>query len=79
MELFLNPFDGTQLELRNKETSFFYMMEKLHRYLFLGKSGQWIMGTAALAMGPMVVTGIYLWWPKKSKPPQGVVYIRPHA
>ena len=67
-ELYLSPFDGSLLEERNKETSFFYMMEKLHRYLFLGKQGQWITGTASLALGLMVVTGVYLWWPKKSKP-----------
>jgi uncharacterized iron-regulated membrane protein len=67
-EIFLNPFDGSTLEQRDKETSFFYMMEKLHRYLFLGKPGQWITGTAALALGMMVITGIYPWWSKKSKP-----------
>ena len=67
-ELFLNPFTAQQLEIRNRETAFFYVMEKLHRYLLLGKQGQWITGTASLALGVLIITGIYLWWPKKSKP-----------
>ena len=66
-ELFLDPYRGTELKLRNKEYSFFYMAEKLHRYLFLGKPGQWFTGTAALALFVMIGTGIYLWWPRTAK------------
>lgn len=66
-EVFVDPYRGTVLEVRNKEYAFFYMAEKLHRYLFLGKQGQWLTGTAAFALFVMIGTGVYLWWPRTAK------------
>lgn len=51
---------------------FFEAVKKLHRWLFLvpanphgGMSvGRFIMGASAIAMTLIVITGIYLWWPK---------------
>lgn len=66
-EVFVDPYRGTVLKVRNKEYAFFYMVEKLHRYLFLGKQGQWLTGTAAFALFVMIGTGVYLWWPRTAK------------
>lgn len=66
-EIFFDPYRGTELLRRNKDTSFFYEMEKLHRYLFLGKKGQWITGPATLTLFVLLASGLYLWWPKNAK------------
>jgi uncharacterized iron-regulated membrane protein len=66
-EVYLDPHTGHVLGTRNKEHTFFYTVEKLHRYLFLGKQGQWITGTATVSLFLMVGTGLYLWLPKSRK------------
>jgi vanillate O-demethylase ferredoxin subunit len=66
-DVYVDPYTGEILGRRNKNDTFFYVVERLHRYLFLGKQGQWITGTATCALLFMLASGIYLWMPKSLK------------
>ena len=66
-QVYVDPHTGRVLGSRDKDRSFVYIVEKLHRYLFVGKKGQWITGSASLALVVMVLTGLYLWLPRSWK------------
>ena len=64
LSYFVNPYTAEILEKRKKKT-FFYWVIQIHMNLTLGKAGQWITGISSLLLCfVLIVTGIYLWWPK---------------
>ena len=63
---FVNPYNGTILEIYNARESFFFQVMSLHRWL-LGDSegiGKTITGISTLIFLFILITGIILWWPK---------------
>ncbi|WP_157638090.1 PepSY-associated TM helix domain-containing protein [Flexithrix dorotheae] len=66
--VFLNPYSGEVLEIKNHRSGFFWFVLKGHLYLWLPKA----IGTELTRYGTMVfvillITGIILWWPKNKK------------
>jgi uncharacterized iron-regulated membrane protein len=61
---FVNPYNGTVVELYNHRESFFYTMMSLHRWLLSGDVGKLIVGISTLLFLFILITGIILWWPK---------------
>lgn len=63
--LFLNPYTGAVLGEGTWIRSFLHDVEQLHRNLLLGDRGKIITGTATLGFLGLLLSGIYLWIPRR--------------
>ena len=69
--VFIDPYDGRVLKVKNMSYDFFYQVLQGHFYLWLpAEIGQPVVATATLVFVVMLITGIVLWWPKKNKSKQ---------
>jgi uncharacterized iron-regulated membrane protein len=66
---YVNPYTGAVLEVYNKRQSFFFTVERLHRWLLGGPAsiGKVIVGLSTLSFLIITITGLVLWWPKNKK------------
>lgn len=63
--LYLNPYTGEVLKVKDMNADFFRFILDGHFYLWLPhKIGQPVVATATLIFMVMLITGIILWWPK---------------
>jgi uncharacterized iron-regulated membrane protein len=63
--VYLNPYDGVVLKVKNMNKDFFRVVVMGHFYLWLPPSiGQPIVASATLIFVVMMITGLVLWWPK---------------
>lgn len=63
--VYINPYTGKVLEIHDVENSFFGFILEGHFYLWLPKTiGQTVVATATLIFFFILITGIYLWWPR---------------
>jgi uncharacterized iron-regulated membrane protein len=67
--VYVNPYTGKVLDVYNKRQSFFFTVERLHRWLLGGPAsiGKVIVGLSTLSFLIITITGIVLWWPKNKK------------
>lgn len=66
--VYLNPYTGEILRVKNMERDFFHQVLQGHFYLWLPASvGQTIVASATLVFVVMLISGIILWWPKNEK------------
>jgi uncharacterized iron-regulated membrane protein len=66
--VYLNPFTGEVLKVKNAQQGFFPFILDGHFYLWLpDKIGQPIVATASLVFLTMLISGLFLWWPKNKK------------
>ncbi len=63
--VFLDPYTGAVLGDGSKLRPFLHEVEHLHRDLLLAANGKKVTGTCALAFLGMVISGVYLWWPRR--------------
>jgi uncharacterized iron-regulated membrane protein len=64
--VFMNPYSGEVLKVKNYKQDFFYIVFLGHFQLWLPRSiGKPIVSTAVLIFVVLLITGIVLWWPKK--------------
>jgi uncharacterized iron-regulated membrane protein len=69
--VYIDPFNGTVLKVKNMSHDFFYQVLQGHFYLWLPPAvGQPVVAMATLVFVVMLITGIVLWWPKKNKAKQ---------
>ncbi|AVR44213.1 PepSY domain-containing protein [Christiangramia fulva] len=74
--LYLNPYSGDILaQIREKDSKMF-KVRKLHGELLMGKFGTKIVELIACWLIVLIITGIYVWWPKKKWSLKGVFLIR---
>ncbi|MBW9054805.1 PepSY-associated TM helix domain-containing protein [Rhizobium mesosinicum] len=72
--VFVNPYDGKVLDTVGSTEEFNYVVKRIHSLaLFGGLPNKLIEITGGFAM-VLVVTGIYLWWPRRQA--GGVVTVR---
>lgn len=63
--VFINPYTGEVLKVKNMESDFFQFILNGHFYLWLPPAiGQPVAATATLIFVVMLTTGIILWWPR---------------
>lgn len=63
--VFLNPYNGYVLKVKNMNRDFFRVVLNGHFYLWLPPNiGQPIVATGTLIFVVMLISGIILWWPK---------------
>ena len=63
-ELMLNQYTGEVIGQRDQFTSLMGLVLRLHFNLFADETGQLIMGITSLLTLLLIMTGIYIWWPK---------------
>ena len=63
--VFLNPYNGAVLGEGSWLRSFLHEVERFHRDLALGDTGKAITGACSLAFLALMLTGIYLWFPRR--------------
>jgi len=63
--VYLNPYTGKVLKTRVNDPNFFEIVIELHTSLLLGEVGRQIVDYATLIFLILLISGIYLWWPKK--------------
>ena len=63
-EIIIDQYSGNVLNNKNYLTDFFFMVLELHRNLLLGSIGKEIIDYASLIFLLMLISGIYLWWPR---------------
>src|SRR5690606_5748338 len=63
--VYLNPYSGDVLKVKNMDQDFFRIVIMGHYYLWLPPNiGQPIVATGTLIFFVMLVSGIVLWWPR---------------
>ncbi|MBC9798617.1 PepSY-associated TM helix domain-containing protein [Sinomicrobium weinanense] len=63
--VYINPFTGDITNHRVVRNTFMYKVRKFHGELLMGSFGTKIVELAACWMVVLVLTGIYIWWPKQ--------------
>lgn len=63
--VYVNPYDGTVLKVKDMDRDFFRQVINGHFYLWLPPHiGQPIVASSTLVFVIMMITGLILWWPK---------------
>lgn len=66
--IYVNPYTAEVLNITNMSRNFFQFILDGHFYLWLPPEiGQPIVASATLVFVVMLVSGIFLWWPRKKK------------
>ncbi|MFD2523734.1 PepSY-associated TM helix domain-containing protein [Emticicia soli] len=60
-----NPYTGALLGRYNLEHDFMHIVEDMHKSLLLGEVGKWIIKVNIVVFFVMLLSGLYLWWPRK--------------
>ena len=67
--VYLNPYTGAVLKVKDMNRDFFRVVTMGHFYLWLPPNiGQPIVASATLVFLLMLISGIVLWWPKTKRP-----------
>lgn len=69
--VYMNPYTGEVLKVKNMHADFFYQVLQGHYALWLPyATGHVIVSCATLIFVVMLISGLVLWWPKKGKAKQ---------
>lgn len=78
--VFVDPYSGEVLGTRQSSPwDFFAVVLKLHRTLFLSSVGRTLVEFSTSWGIILLITGVYLWWPRKSAKVWGVWLLRLRA
>ena len=74
--VYINPYTQAILKTVNQDDQFIRIVRALHGELMLGTTGSIIIELAGCWAIVMIITGLYLWWPRNSAGLAGVLYPR---
>jgi uncharacterized iron-regulated membrane protein len=74
--VYVQPQTLAILHVDNEDYRIDTFTSRLHGELLLGKYGSWIVELAASWAVVMILTGLFLWWPRDAKGLGGVLYPR---
>jgi len=77
--IYVHPETLQVLKIDNEDRRLEKMIFHLHGELLMGERGSWIVEVAGSWAVVMIVSGIFLWWPRNAKGLGGVLYPRLHA
>lgn len=60
----VNPYTGAALGTWDRRSGVYDLANKIHGTLFLGDVGDWLIEVAAGFGIVLIVTGLYMWWPR---------------
>ncbi|REG99488.1 PepSY-associated TM helix domain-containing protein [Flavobacterium aquicola] len=63
----INPYTGKIIDKVTMKSRFFSIVNNLHRNLLMGETGKLITGYSCLIFVVLLISGLFLWWPKKIK------------
>ena len=64
--VYVNPYTGLVLGQLHEEDRFIEWAKKLHSTLLIGDGARWMIELAASWLMVMLLSGIYLWWPRSA-------------
>jgi len=76
IRVYVHPQSVQVLLVEHEEKRFLRIVHRLHGELLLGKTGAVLVELAACWAIVLVLTGIYLWWPRNAKGIAGILYPR---
>lgn len=76
--VYVNPFDLSVLNIKDYESSFIRIVQALHGELMIGNVGSVLVELAACWAIVLIISGLYLWWPRSPAGLGGVLYPRLH-
>ncbi len=68
LTVFVDPYDARVLGSQRDQDRFSEWARRLHSRLLQGESLRWMIELAASWMLVMLLTGVYLWWPRPGQP-----------
>jgi len=74
--LFVNPYDGAIIGELRQQDRLMETVRDLHEKLLAGRIGNWLVELAACWMIILVLSGLYLWWPRGARSVWGVLLPR---
>jgi uncharacterized iron-regulated membrane protein len=74
--VYIHPQTLAILKVQNDDHRIERLAFKLHGELMIGKYGSWIVELAASWAVVMILTGLFLWWPRNATGLAGVLYPR---
>jgi uncharacterized iron-regulated membrane protein len=72
----VNPFNLQVLKIEHEDERLMNWIHRLHGQLLFGERGSNIVELAASWAIVMIITGLFLWWPRNSKGVAGILYPR---
>lgn len=63
----IDPYTGKVMGFTSQKNRFFSVVTDLHRHLLMGETGKFITGCSCLMFVFILISGFFLWWPKKTK------------
>lgn len=76
LAVFVNPYTGRVLGNYDKDNNLQAYALKLHGELMVGSTGDYLIELAVSWGLVLIVTGLYLWWPRKQFTPWGILLPR---
>ena len=74
--VYLHPQTLAILSIDNEDCRVDVFTSRLHGELLIGKYGSWIVELAGSCAVVMILTGLFLWWPRKTTGLGGILYPR---
>lgn len=65
--IYVNPYNGQVTGEVNNDQRFMVIIKELHGELMIGKTGDRLVELASCWAVILIVTGIYLWWPRGNR------------
>lgn len=65
MMVAVDPYTAQAVKVYPRHQDWYHLMDEIHGDMLLGKTGDYLLETAASLTILMIVTGIYLWWRKQ--------------
>ncbi len=75
-QVFVNPYTGTVVGKQDSSRQLMNVVKTIHGEMLLGIAGSVLVELAACWAIVLIVTGLYLWWPRHANGMAGVVYPR---
>jgi uncharacterized iron-regulated membrane protein len=74
--VYIHPQTLAVLKLDNEDHRLENVVKRMHGELLIGNLGSWIVELAASWAVVMILTGLFLWWPREARGLGGVLYPR---
>ena len=75
-QVFVNPYTGAMVGKKESSVQLMNIVKTIHGELLIGNIGSILVELAACWAIVLIVTGLYLWWPRNANGMAGIIYPR---
>lgn len=75
-QVFVNPYTGEVVSKQESSWQLMNIVKTIHGELLIGNTGSILVELAACWAIVLIVTGLYLWWPRNASGMAGIIYPR---